>query len=147
MYRKIMVTLDGSEFAERAMERAGELASALDRPLVLLDVIEERRGPAAFSIEAESRREHRRAEAYLAGAKRRLNAAGIHDVEVVEIEAADPGPAIVDSAREHGCDVVVMATHGRSGLARALKGSVSDYVVRHLSGATVLLVPPENVAA
>lgn len=147
MYRKIMVTLDGSKFAERAMERAGELASALDRPLVLLDVIEERRGPAAFSIEAESRREHRRAEAYLDGAKQRLNAAGIHDVEVVEVVAREPGRAIVDSAREHGCDVVVMATHGRSGLARALKGSVSDYVVRHLSGATVLLVPPEKVAA
>lgn len=147
MYRKIMVTLDGSEFAERAMERAGELASALDSPLVLLDVIEARRGPAAFSIEAESRREHRRAEAYLHGARQRLQDAGVHDVEVVEVEAREPGRAIVDTAHEHGCDVVVMATHGRSGLARAFKGSVSDYVVRHLIGATVLLVPPEKVAA
>ena len=43
------------------------------------------------------------------------------------------------------CDVIVMATHGRTGLGRALRGSVADYVIGHMTDAVVLLVRPPNV--
>ncbi|HJM74349.1 MAG TPA: universal stress protein [Dehalococcoidia bacterium] len=52
-----------------------------------------------------------------------------------------PGPEIVKLADDEDVEVIVMATHGRSGVRRAVLGSVSDYVVRN-AGATVLLVRP-----
>ena len=50
------------------------------------------------------------------------------------------------TAADLGCDLVVMATHGRSGIERALLGSVADQVVRHARGFAVLLVRPEEDA-
>lgn len=43
----------------------------------------------------------------------------------------DPAGVIVDVAREHGCDLIVMGTHGRSGLGRLVLGSVAEHVIRH----------------
>jgi universal stress protein A len=43
----------------------------------------------------------------------------------------DPAEVIVDVAREHGCDLIVMGTHGRSGLGRLVLGSVAEQVIRH----------------
>ena len=64
----------------------------------------------------------------------------------VSIEVAEgvPGDAVVEAAQRLGCDLVIMATHGRSGLGRAVLGSVADHVVRHVHSA-VLLVRPTNV--
>ncbi len=45
--------------------------------------------------------------------------------------APAPGEATVRTAAEHGCTLIVMGTHGRGGLSRAVLGSVADYVVRH----------------
>ncbi len=43
----------------------------------------------------------------------------------------NPGPVIVQVARDQGCDMIVLGTHGRSGLLRILMGSVAEYVLRH----------------
>ena len=43
----------------------------------------------------------------------------------------DPAEVIVDVAREHGCDLIVMGTHGRGGLGRLVLGSVAEQVIRH----------------
>ena len=51
-------------------------------------------------------------------------------------------PQIVETAIVMSCDVVLMATHGRTGVHRALLGSVTDYVVSRIQGAAVLLVRP-----
>ena len=55
----------------------------------------------------------------------------------------DAGTAIVDTAQREACDVIVMATHGRSGIVRALLGSVADHVVRHADCAVLLCRPPQ----
>jgi nucleotide-binding universal stress UspA family protein len=47
---------------------------------------------------------------------------------------------IIDTVEAQGCDLVVIATHGRSGLRRVVLGSVADHVVRHAHGAAVLIV-------
>jgi nucleotide-binding universal stress UspA family protein len=47
------------------------------------------------------------------------------------IREASPRPAIVDAAPELNCQMIVMGTHGRSGLEHLLLGSVADYVVRN----------------
>ncbi|MEE8422070.1 MAG: universal stress protein [Dehalococcoidia bacterium] len=136
----VMLTLDGTDFAACAIGPARQLARALDARVVLLEVLPEQRGPAPFSIEAARAADYRNASACLHDAKRILNEAGIDDVETLEVVSSSPADAIVRAARDLGCDFVVMATHGRSGLRRALKGSVAERVARRLEGASVVLV-------
>ena len=71
-----------------------------------------------------------------------LQAAGITRTETMILQGL-PGSAIVEAADESDCDVIVMATHGRSGLRRTVLGSVADYVVRNVS-VPVLLVRPQE---
>jgi len=54
----------------------------------------------------------------------------VPDAEVL-IREASPRPAIVDAALELDCQMIIMGTHGRSGLAHLLLGSVAEYVVRN----------------
>ncbi len=139
----VMLTLDGSEFADEAIEYAGRFAAAFGSRVVLIDVLPQYRGPAPFSIEGARASDRRDASVHLREARRRLNEAGVSDVEIMEIESSFPGEAIVNSARELDCDAVVMATHGRGGFRRALRGSVADYVVRNLTGVPVVLIHPQ----
>lgn len=136
----MMLTLDGSAFAEQAIEPTRELALALGSKVVILDVLPQRRGPSPFSIEAARRADRREASKHLERAKARLIDAGVHDVEIVQVEGASPADVIVDSVNRLACGVVVMATHGRSGLRRTLRGSTCEQVVRRLPAVPVLLV-------
>ncbi len=138
----VLLTLDGSEFADEAIEHAKTLATALGSKVVLLDVLPDHRGPAAFSIDGARGSDLRDANAHLREVKRRLHEAGVSDVEIMEVEGASAGEAIVDAARRMECDAVVMATHGRGGLRRVLGGSVAEHVVRHLTGVPVVLIHP-----
>lgn len=139
----VMLTLDGSEFADEAIEHAKTLAIAMGSKVVLLDVLPDHRGPAAFSIDGARYSDRRDATAHLLGVKQRLNEAGVSEVELLEIENSSAGEAIVESARRLECDAVVMATHGRGGFKRMLGGSVAEHVVRHLTGTPVVLIHPD----
>ena len=135
MYGTILVPLDGSHLAERALPYARRLAAASGSRLVLLWVL---RAPGAAAAgdplrEVAPRRE---AAAYLQGI---AGQQGPTPVETVVLEG-DAAPAIVDAAARAGAGLIVMSTHGRSGLGRWLYGSVADAVVRH-AGVPVLLVP------
>ena len=55
----------------------------------------------------------------------------LRDRSTVDVASGDPAEAIVQVAREHGIDLIVMSTHGRTGLAHVLMGSVAEKVVRH----------------
>ena len=78
----------------------------------------------------------------LAAAAEELRAHGA----TVETRIVDglAGEEIVRFAGDERCDVVVMATHGRSGLRRAVLGSVAEHVVRHLESVPVMLVHPHS---
>ncbi len=79
-------------------------------------------------------------------------AANIVDVPVsTEARVGPPGAAIVNAAIDHKADLIVMGTHGRSGLSRAIMGSTAEYVLRHapcpvltLKPGTESHLPPEN---
>jgi nucleotide-binding universal stress UspA family protein len=85
------------------------------------------------------------AAGHLAEARGLLEYGGVRRVET-RIEEGVPGEVIVATALAEGCDLVAIATHGRSGLSRALLGSVANHVVRHLHTMPVLLVHPASAA-
>ena len=73
---------------------------------------------------------------------RKMIDAGL-DVEQVAIFDPLPGPAIVDQANANQVDLIALATHGRSGLRRAVSGSVADHVLRESHLPTLLIRPRE----
>ena len=77
-------------------------------------------------------------------AKAALTAAGMKNVETIILDGL-PGDRIVELAQQRKADVVVMSTHGRSGIRRAVLGSVTDHVLRHLEGTAMLLVHPGDM--
>lgn len=154
MYSRVLLPTDGSHESYAAIEHAKVLARATGASVVVLEVIESpdevwKRASAAgwlpagdgFLTEENVGRlieaERGAATDHLHALEGELRRAGIEQVESLVV-AGKPGPAIVDAAREAGCDAIVMATHGRSGLARVLLGSVADYVARFAECAVVL---------
>jgi nucleotide-binding universal stress UspA family protein len=96
--------------------------------------------PANFA-DREARAWIERGRARLDDARERLEAAGVRNVDA-RLRGGTPQDVIVEFARRQRADLVAMATHGRSGLARTLLGSVPDHVLRHLAGTPILLVRP-----
>lgn len=143
MLERIVVALDGSELAERALEPARELARRLDAPLHLVRVADVTRfqfgkNEAALEYAALGRElddEEVEAARYLSDVAARLAADGA--APTTEVRRGFAARHLVDLARPS--DLLVMASHGRSGPRRWLLGSVAEEVVRHAT-APVLLV-------
>ncbi len=136
----IVVPLDGSKTSERALPLAAAVAKALKASIVLVE--------APVTMESVDGglmlyRAVRRAEAYLEEQCARLRRDGF-DVRSVST-VADPADLIMAEAQRPGVDGVVISTHGRTGLRRALLGSVAERVVRH-SSVPVYLMPPRAAA-
>ena len=158
MYQKILLTNDGSELAAAAVPHAATIAKATGAPLVLLQVIDSvvhvmtmmtpstmepmSSGEIMDEIAEEAVTAQRQeAEQNLAKIRAQLLAEGVTNVTAFVAEG-QLGDAIVDTAAAQGCDLIIMATHGRSGIGRAVLGSVADHVVRN-SHHAVLLVRPQ----
>ena len=142
--RTILLPTDFSDTGADAQEMAVRLAQRLGARLVCLHVVEPAKADADAEIEAQRvAEEERRAEPALA----RL-AHGLHLREVpVEVRSAvgDPHAEIVRVAEREHADFVVIGTHGRGGLTRAILGSVAEQVVRH-APCPVLTVRPGTAA-
>jgi nucleotide-binding universal stress UspA family protein len=149
MFRRVLVPLDGSALAETILEHAmrlGRLEAGAE--LILLDVVQPittdiwlsyaSLAPSATRSVTERQEQH--AREYLNGIVRRLTTEGLR-ARVRVVAAANVATAVLDVARGEEVDLVALATHGRSGLARLVLGSVADKVVRG-SRTTVLLFRP-----
>jgi nucleotide-binding universal stress UspA family protein len=85
-----------------------------------------------------------KAEAYLAGVRERLAGAGIESETAIESHFA-PARAILNMAEDRGADLIAIATHGYTGVKRALLGSVTDKVLRGAQWPLLLVRPnPEE---
>ncbi|WP_226013400.1 universal stress protein [Halomicrobium salinisoli] len=131
MYDAILVPTDGSEHARRAAEHAAALADAFDAALHVVTVVDLNAAAGPFSAGGLDDREiqrlkDRRAEA-IEAVESAIDATGDLHTEVV---TGRPGKAILQYAGEHGVDLIAMGTHGRSGVRRAIAGSVAEHVVR-----------------
>lgn len=142
MYDKILVPLDGSEFAERVIAQVEPLAEKLGSALVLLQVTTAIEALIAETTPGMSgtggvvmdptpiiEAEQASAAAYLDGVAARLRAKGLK-VEV-EHSAGHAPTVIIERAHALGADLIAMTTHGRSGLGRIVRGSVAEEVLRH----------------
>ena len=132
----ILVPLDGSPLAEGALPRAAELAAAGAR-IVLLRAAQAHAFPGVDPIDAQVT-VVREAEAYLDGVAARMRTLGVSDVRGTVWYGA-PAPAVIDAAVLYHADLIVMMTHGRSGLERLVMGSVAESVVRGSTTPILLL--------
>src|SRR6266508_2317040 len=113
---KILVPLDGSTLAESAIAKAMELAGG-EATLMLLRAAEAHTLPGVDPTEAQVE-VVREAEEYLAAVAGRLREQGFASVET-SVWYGPAASAIVDAARLRKADLIVMSTHGRSGLGRS----------------------------
>ncbi len=153
MFTNILVALDGSELAEKALPVARSLANSNGGTIHLIQAVsrqpefEAARGGDASPLVAElsldlARRliETRltRGEEYLDRVAADLTSAGLK-VETSILEGA-ADEQIISYSREHGVDLIVISTHGYGGVKRLLLGSVTDRVIRSCE-VPVLVVP------
>ena len=148
MYEKILVPLDGSALAERAIRHAQEIACGSKSELLLMQAVTFPLPvvPEAVLIPdgkwlAAARKE---AAQYLEGVAAPLREAGLR-VRTM-LDGRPPADAILHVAMREGADLIIMSTHGRGGLSRMLMGSVAESVF-HATSRTVMLVKPERPAA
>lgn len=142
-YERVLVPTDGSETAERAVDHAVAIADALDGELHALNVVDVaaagQRDPVPSGTVVEALTEQ--GEAAVDAVAERADDAGVPVVTAVR--QGFPGSRIRTYARENGADVVVMGTHGRTGLGRVLLGSTVERLVRRAE-MPVCAVPPAD---
>lgn len=166
--RKILVPLDGSALSEAILPVIAEGFDPSDTEVILLRVGEPAdaimtagsrdmhplgvvgsSAPATIAAltgrrwgEAKGQgfdRARQRIESYLERRSQQLTGRGFQVKSVVEF--GDPSVVVVDCARQHRVDFIAMSTHGRTGLAGALLGSIATAVLK-ISGVPVLLARP-----
>jgi nucleotide-binding universal stress UspA family protein len=142
--KTILVPLDGSWRAEAALPEAVQFARA-GATLVLLRAAEAHPLPTMDPAEAQVI-VVREAEEYLAGVAARVRAAGATNV-VTSVWYGPPAEAIADAAKFRHADLIVMSTHGRTGLGRLVLGSVAESVLRSTTMPILLLRPGDRPAA
>ena len=146
MAKKILVPLDGSKLAERALEQAEIYSKALQAEVILIRVTENplkatpEAGPAMEKKVAGESKDQ--ARSYLEGVVSGLKGKGIKGRSVVG--DWPPFSAILGLAHKEDVDLIVMSTHGRTGLSKVVLGSVAEKVL-YATKRPVLLVKPERI--
>jgi nucleotide-binding universal stress UspA family protein len=136
MYSHILIATDGSALAGKAVEHGIALAKRIEAKVTALTVlppfhmlttdtqmIEDT--PAQYKARMEGR-----AEKTLGAVARAAQAAGV-SCETLQLEHEHPWQGIIDTAESKGCDLIVMASHGRHGVAAILVGSETIKVLTH----------------
>jgi len=139
MYRNILIATDGSELAGKAVVHGLSLAKSVGAKVTALVVeapfdafhIPESRSrqlPDEFAKHAAAIKKH--AGTVLNRVADAAKKAGVA-CDTVQIEHDQPYEAIIKAAEDKGCDAIVMASHGRSGISAVLLGSVTNKVLTH----------------
>ena len=151
----ILITLDGSELAEHSLEPGLEVAQLMDGKTTLLRVeyamgssvpeLDHSQQPLPETLDDEGRftmQLYKVAKTYLQDLVKKQGQAGESiQTAVVFASAAD---GILDFAEQQKTDLIVMTTHGRTGLAHWVYGSVTEKVMRGAHCAVLLIPPPAD---
>ena len=144
MYKSILIATDGSELALKGVEHGLGLAKALNAKVLIVTVSEPWTavisGEMAISFPVKDYEDQVSANAatILARAGAAAEKAGVA-CEKLHVKDKLPADGIVETAKERGCDLIVMASHGRRGLSRMLLGSQANKVATY-SNLPVLIV-------
>ena len=147
MYKHILIATDGSELATKALEHGLALAKRENAQVTVVTVTEPW---SAFDLAHEARQGRpdpignfqemaaAAANHILDGAAQRANAHGVA-CNLLHVKDLHPAEGIVATAKDKGCDLIVMASHGRRGVSRLLLGSQA-YKVLSRCGVPALIV-------
>jgi len=148
MYHKVLVPLDGSKLAECALTHVKQMVKeGFAKEVTLLTVVHVEAPYSElygknFDINKMREAYFNAARKYLAEVGAQFSPEGIA-VRTEVVEHDRPAPAITDYALKNGADLIVIATHGYTGLKRLMLGSVALSIL-HDSPAPVLLIRPES---
>jgi nucleotide-binding universal stress UspA family protein len=151
MFERLLVCLDGSKLAEQILPYATQQAMRYGAKIALLFVLNPKESThipsTAIGLHAdqvleplEAEREEKVVTSYLEKLAVPIEDKGV-EIELVMIHG-DPAQSIINYTDKNDIDLINMGTHGRSGLGRALMGSVADHVVRE-SGLPIMLIRPK----
>jgi nucleotide-binding universal stress UspA family protein len=141
MYRHILIPTDGSRLAHKAVVHGLSLAKTVGAKVTVLtveasfnasDVPASRVNLMSAAFEEYAKHARKHAASILDSAADDAKAAGVQ-CETVQLIQDHPYKAIVVAAKDKGCDLIVMASHGRSGIAAIVLGSVTAKVLTHTS--------------
>lgn len=130
MYKHILIPIDDSKLSEKAIKNGIAMARSMKARITGLTAVPEYQAPSesammrrtALSLEDHEKRAKKKASAILGKLARRARAAGVKcDTQFTLSDR--PDDAIVVAATKSGCDLILMASHGRSGLSALLNGS------------------------
>jgi nucleotide-binding universal stress UspA family protein len=139
MYRHILIPTDGSELAQRAVRHGLSLAKTVGAKVTAVTV------EASFNVyDVPSSRINQMSGAFaeysepcqsacrqdMIAVAEAARAAGV-TCETVQLVQDHTHEAIIAAAKQRGCDLIVMASHGRSGIAAVVLGSVTNKVLTH----------------
>ena len=135
MFKHVLIATDGSPLSERAALRAVRLAQALSAQVTAIHVSEpfDVHSPKSSDENAAERYDRdcgKRAAAYLGVVGDAAVAAGVA-FDAVHVTAAGTAAEIIAAAEDKGCDVICMASHGRTGLEAVFLGSAAVDVLTH----------------
>jgi len=133
MYRHILIPTDGSELAEHAVTNGLSLAKFVGAKVTVV-IAEEPFANDPFRSETRTLKqlgEHKeQVEGVLSRAADAAKKAGV-PCDTMQVAPTETYQAIIDTASDRGCDLIVMASHGRGGLSAVVLGSVTNKVLTH----------------
>lgn len=141
MYKNILIATDGSELADKAVVHGMGLAKSVgakvtavvvETPFDAMHVPESRMRHIAEEFEHHAQATKRHADKVLGNVADAAKKAGLA-CDTIQVEHDQPYQAIIKTAEDKGCDAIVMASHGRSGITAVLLGSVTNKVLTHTS--------------
>lgn len=149
-FKKILVATDFSTTADEAVRRAAALAARYDATLVIAHVAQAPTFlvPAAYLEYARKLFDESSGSLgkLLERAAKEARAVGAKRVRT-ELVQGLPAPELVGLAQAENCDLIVIGTHGRTGVQHAIMGSVAERVVRGATCAVMTIRPQDKAAA
>jgi len=143
MYDRILLPTDGSEAADAAVEHALGLAETFDAAIHVLYVVEVGMVPDDVAAGTLVNTLTEAGERAVGAVRDRAESAGVRDVETT-VEVGVPHRVVLDTVEDWDADLVVMGTHGRTGLDRYLLGSVTEKVVRSCDAPVLTVRQPRE---
>lgn len=145
MYKHILIPIDGTQTADKAVAAGIDFAREAGAKVTLFTAVPEYQPPSeaelmarrAISLWDHERISRDKAQAILDPAAERLRAAGV-ECDTSYSECNRPFEAIVATAQSRGCDLILMSSHGRSGFASLWYGSETRDVIAHSSIPTLV---------